>query len=147
MGRNKVDEPGELIDVFIHLEQERSINPEAIIKRIEEGQGRILHVLLPYLIIAQIPDSIISTLKTDPAVHSIDTEAISEERLDAASENNKYAYATWNDYLERKTSETSLKKDAYLSWDAPGRLPPDPPPHMREILRKKEEEQKKSNKE
>jgi len=146
MGRDKFEEPDELIEVLIELGQKESTNTEAVIKVIEDARGRILHVYPPYLIIALIPTAFISRLKIDPAIHSVDTEKISVERLEAASEIFRLAYAAWNEYLKRKSTKASIDKGTSLSWDAPGRLPPDPPPHMREILRRKEEEQNKNDK-
>jgi len=64
MEKEKSDEPGELIDVFIQLQQTLSSHIEAIIKQIEDGAGRILHVYPPYLMIARIPkESIVGLQK------------------------------------------------------------------------------------
>lgn len=143
MGKDKFDEQDELIEVLIQLEQQEPNNIEAVIKGIEDARGQILHVYPPYLITARIPEEVIVTLKTNPAVRSVDTEEIRGERLESAPENFRLAFVAWNEYLKQKSAEASTQKRTPLSWDAPGRLPPDPPPHMREILRKREEEENK----
>jgi hypothetical protein len=145
MGKDKVEEPSELIDILIQLHQKESNNIEAVIKGIEDSGGRILHVYPPYLIIARIPNESTATLKVNPDVHSVDIEEISGERIETASEVFRLAFIAWNEYLHKRSIKAPGQNQTSLSWDAPGRLPPDPPPYLREILRKREQDEGKGN--
>jgi hypothetical protein len=145
MGKDKSDGLEEFVEVLIQFEIKDPNNIDTLLKRIEGAQGEILHVYPPYLIIARIPEAFINVLKTDPAVHSVDTDEIRADRLEASLANLQLAFLAWNEYLRNKSIEASTQTRPLVNWDAPGRLPPDPPPHMREILRKREEELKKGD--
>ncbi len=145
MENDKSNQRDELIEVLIQLAQNEPHKIETVLKEIEEAKGQIFHVYSPYLIIARVPNAFIAALKKNSLVNSVDTEAIVGERLESASEIYRLAFLAWNEYLQKKLAETSKQNHTLLTWDAPGRLPPDPPPHLREILRRREEEEKKKD--
>ncbi len=143
MGDDTFDETASQVDVLIQVAQADPGSMENIIQFVQNIQGRVLHVYPPYLIMARITKTSIDTIRKDPAVYSVDTEEIRGERLETDSEILKVAFAAWNEYLLNQSTRAASQGSAFQSWDAPGRLPPDPPPHEREILRRREEEAKK----
>jgi hypothetical protein len=108
------------------------------IRAIEEMEGRVLLSFPPYAIVASIPSDRIDQLCSATGIQSVDTDEIAEQRLEAASDVERMAMVAWNEHLARQRSPKVTPRD--LSWDAPGRLPPDPPPHIREMLRRREKE-------
>jgi hypothetical protein len=69
----------------------------------------------------------------------VDAQEIAEDRLETAPETARAVMAAWNQHLARQQAPQQ-PTPADLSWDAPGRLPPDPPPHIQEMLRRRERE-------
>lgn len=138
MENGDFDAPGGWIDVLIQPRQEQQDSVEAIIKDVEGAQGRILHVYSPFLIVARIPQAAAAALARHPAVWTVDSGAISAERLAAAPVEARLALAAWNEQLQKR-SEAAPGPRSMLAWDAPGRQPPDPPAHLRKALRGHEE--------
>lgn len=130
-------------DVLIQLAAKNLGDAERAIKVIEGVGGRVLHVFLPGMIMASIPVERISEIRGKAGIESVDTDEINEDRLNQASSEIKFAAAAWNDHVKTKRlAPAEARPSLGLPWDAPGRLPPDPPPHIQEMLRQREREMK-----
>jgi hypothetical protein len=128
-------------EAFIQLDAKGLEELERAIKVIEGVGGRVLHTFPPSVIMASIPSERISDIRGKAGIESVDTDEISEDQLKRASDEIRLAAAAWNDHLKTKRFAPPLDNPALgLAWDAPGRLPPDPPPHIREMLRRRERE-------
>jgi len=125
-------------DVLILLEPEGMEAIDRIIEAIEEMRGRVLLTYAPHAIVASVPDEAIDNLRDKPRIRSVDTEEIADDRVRGEPEAVRVAVAAWNEHLARQ--RRPREEPVGLSWDAPGRLPPDPPRHIREMLRRRERE-------
>lgn len=132
------DEPGAVVhQVLIQLRPEAAEGLGQTIRAIEDMNGRVLLSFPPNAIVASLASSGIEKLRGEPGVLSVDAQVITEARLEAASETAQVAMAAWNQHLAgQQTPQRPTSID--LSWDAPGRLPPDPPPEIQEMLRRRE---------
>jgi len=101
--------------------------------------GRVLLSFPPNAIVASLASAGIEKLRGEPGVLSVDAQEIAEDRLLAAPEAERAAMTAWNEHLVRQ-QERGKPASADLSWDAPGRLPPDPPRYIQEMLRRREQE-------
>ncbi len=125
--------------VFVQLHPEATEGLERTIRAIEEMNGRVLLSFPPNAIVASLASAGIEKLRGEPSVLSVDAEEIAEDRLLAAPDAERAAMTAWNEHLARQ-QERAKPPSADLSWDAPGRQPPDPPRHIQEMLRRRERE-------
>ncbi len=125
--------------VFIQLRPEATEGLELTIRAIEEMNGRVLLSLPPNAIVASLASAGIEKLRGEPNVLSVDAQEIADDRLLTAPSADRAAMLAWNEHLARQ-QERSKPASSDLSWDAPGRQPPDPPRHIQEMLRRREQE-------
>ncbi len=125
--------------VLIQLRPEATEGLERTIRAIEEMNGRVLLSFPPNAIVASLVSAGIEKLRNEPSVLSVDAQEIAEDRLLAAPEAARAAMTAWNEHLARQQVRRE-PTSADLSWDAPGRQPPDPPLHIQEMLRRRERE-------
>ena len=132
------DQPGAVVhQVLIQLRPEAAEGLGQTIRSIEDMNGRVLLSFPPNAIVASLASSGIEILRGEPSVLSVDVQEIAEARLEAASETARVAMIAWNQHLARQQAPQE-PMSADLSWDAPGRLPPDPPLEIQEMLRRRE---------
>ena len=127
----------EMGQALVLFRQEDPAAFDRAIEALEEIGGSVLMSFVPHAIVAALPEDRIDELRCEPSVQSVDTEEIAEERMRAASESGQLAMAAWNEHLTRQ-SQPQEPPSLGLAWDAPGRLPPDPPSHIQEMLRRRE---------
>jgi len=125
--------------VFIQLRPEAAEGLERTIRAIEEMNGRVLLSFPPNAIVASLGSAGIDQLRSEPGVLSVDAQEIADDRLLAAPAAERAAMTAWNEHLARQQGR-SKPPSSDLSWDAPGRQPPDPPRHIQEMLRRREQE-------
>jgi hypothetical protein len=125
--------------VLIRLRPEVAEALERAIRAVEGMDGRVLFSFPPDAIVASLAGAGIERLRREPGILSVDAQEIGDDRLDAASGTARAAMTAWNDHLARQKAPRQLPSTE-LSWDAPGRQPPDPPPHIQEMLRRRERE-------
>jgi hypothetical protein len=128
---------GDVRDALIQLQAEGMQDVDRVIETIEEIGGRVLLSYPPHAIVASLPDEKINELRGKPGIRAVDTEEISGDRVNAAPQTMRVAMAAWNEHLAGQRAPRE-QPSLGLSWDAPGRLPPDPPPDIREMLRRRE---------
>jgi hypothetical protein len=126
-------------DALIRLAATNQADAERAIREIEAAGGRVLHSFPPRIIMASVPSDRIGEIREMAGVQSADTDEIGDERLVKMSGVIRSAAMVWNDHLKRKRSAPEKPDPSLgLSWDAPSRLPPDPPPDVMEKLRRRE---------
>ncbi len=123
-------------EVFIQSRGSLMEDTERTIKAIESISGRILHSYPPNIIVALIAPQDIDQLRGKPGIESVDTDEISDERLQQAPGNRGLAIRAWNEHIRAKKHPSS-DASTDLAWDALGRLPPDIPLHLREPLQER----------
>jgi len=109
------------------------------IHAIEKMGGRVLLGFPPYAVVALLLGERIDELRRRRGIESVDTEEIPADRLQEATAAARMAMEAWNEYLARQLRPPQAEPRD-LPWDAPGRLPPDPPPLIQEKLRRREQE-------
>jgi hypothetical protein len=92
--------------------------------------GRISHVLSEHLVVALLPEGV--GLSSVPGASPVDLDGLEGMELRLAR--------AWVSRLgaESVPDERPAKAGPSLTWDAPGRLPPDPPRQVLEELRRRE---------
>ena len=134
-------------EAFILLKANTMQEFELAIKAIEGQRGHVLHSYPPSVIIASLQPGTAGNLLDRAFIETVDMTEISDERLEKATDEIRMAILTWNEHLRSKKGNTSGGDTSKgLSWDAPGRLPPDPPPHIQERLRRREREMQRPKK-
>jgi hypothetical protein len=69
----------------------------------------------------------------------VETGPVGDEHREHASPGVSDAIYVWNEHLRsRRPAGAPRGPDEPLSWDAPGRLPPDPPRGVLDELRRRE---------
>ena len=125
-------------EVLILLEPKWEEVWNSLITVIEAERGQILLAFRPAAIVAELSDNAISTLREMPGV-LVMTEAIAENEATMLPEGLRPAAALWNERVARQ-EHPQTRSGENLAWDAPGYLPPDPPPAIRDELRRRESE-------
>ena len=120
------------------------LRPEAegvlsIVEAVEMMAGRVLLSFPPCAVVALFPTERIDELRANPAVQLVSTEEITGDTLASVSGATRMAVDAWNEHLTRHREPPKQLFEG-LSWDAPGRLAPDPPAHIQEMLRRREQE-------
>jgi hypothetical protein len=132
---------GGMQEVFIQLEADAENGIERAVKIIEELGGKVLHAYPPLVIVASVPTNNIDKLAGEEGILSAHTDPVSTEAMRESSREMSFAIATWNQHfnVERRLNLIT-SPDLGKAWDAPDRLPPNPPPEIREQLDKMEAE-------
>lgn len=125
--------------VLVLLRADDLPSVERVVQAIEELDGRVRESYPPYAIVAELPDEQLDPLRGRPDVKSVEVDVIADYRIAAATEPLCTAMMVWNRRLsgQRGSHRESVSG---LSWDAPGCLPPDPPPDIQALLRRRERE-------
>ena len=112
---------------------------QAVVQLVETMTGRVLLSFPPYAVVALLPTERVDELRANPAVQLVSTEEIAGDTLASVSGATRMAVDAWNEHLARRHRSSKGLFEG-LSWDAPGRLAPDPPAHIQEMLRRREQE-------
>lgn len=107
---------------------------QSVIDDVETAGGRILISFPPRVLIALIEQP--AVFQFHPEVQNVITAKIDETSLHDLDDTVSQAIVVWNSRFEPTTTEDLGRG---LSWDAPGRLPPDPPPDVRDMLTRREQ--------
>jgi hypothetical protein len=126
-------------EAFIQLKGTTITEVERAIEVIESVSGRVLHTYPPSAIVAAIPPGKIGEILSNPEIESVDTDEISDERLNNTNHEIRLAVLAWNEHIRAKHRTPSQNNSSEgLLWDDPNRLPPDPPPHIQQFLRQQQ---------
>lgn len=95
----------------------------------------------PDTVVALLPEARIDEIRAHPALRLAKAGEIAADEAAGLSDAARAAVEMWNERLARpaRPREPSTEN---LSWDAAGRLPPDPPAHLRAMLRRHEAERR-----
>ena len=129
-------------EVIIQLRGTIASEFEQALRMVEKVGGQVLHAYPPRIIIASVPPQRIGELRGQDPIESLDTGVLNEAGSNPGSEVHP-AISAWNEHIKKPQKLASTPNPALgLSWDSPGRLPPDPPPDIREQLRRREQDLK-----
>jgi hypothetical protein len=108
---------------------------EELSYEIEIMDGMIKHAFPPKIIFASIPSGKIEELQRSSVVEFMTTDLIEQVPSSMSSDEFRDIISLWNKQVRtsRETKQTH-PADEDLSWDAPGYLPPDPPPDIRKMM-------------
>lgn len=104
---------------------------------IEAAGGRILLSFRPQAVVAVLDATTIGGLRQLPGIFLVETDAIAGDEAEAFPAQLGSIVMLWNERLARRTGMAPRAGEG-LAWDAPGHLPPDPPPEIRDWLRRRE---------
>lgn len=90
---------------------------------------RVVSALPPRLVVVKAAESTLVELRRNPVVRFVATDTVGEEILDGLTADERVFATAWE--LRRRASPKTRLGEG-LPWDAPGFLPPDPPPGVTE---------------
>ncbi len=112
---------------------------EAVLAALKELGARTRHAYPGAALVVDIPDEQLGAASQIDGVRTMCTKALSADEVSAETPEDQAIIKAWNRILlssEKRQGEF----EPVESWDAPGRLPPDPPREIRERLRRREAE-------
>ena len=101
--------------------------------------GRIVAGYLPHALMVRVTDEALDELRRSLGGATVYTEAVPATVVEHAAEPLRSVLTAWN----ARRSQAGVRPEPRgrgLAWDAPGFLPPDPPPEIRELLRRREQQ-------
>jgi hypothetical protein len=132
-------ENGDRLEAFVLLRSSQMEEFEGVLRTIESLRGGVMHAVAPIAVMAFLPRAALDELRALPAVALAETGPIGDEHREHASPGVSDAIYVWNEHLRsRRPAGAKRGPDEPLSWDSPGRLPPDPPRRVLEELRRRE---------
>lgn len=138
------NKPTTKITVFIlSMKSERKLF-DRLTEDIEKMDGIVKHAYPPRVMIAEVPALFIERLKLDVRIQFLTDAEIPDGSFPMREEELQGYSRLWNDFLSNR--KTSVRKDREnIPWDAPGFLPPDPPPGIREMVQEWEKKMNESD--
>ena len=125
------------IEALILLAEGGAQRPEEVEAATAAVGGRIVAGFLPHALIVQVTEEAVNDLRQTFGADTVYTEAVPATAVEAAAEPLLSVLTAWN----QRRSPSGIRPEPRghdLPWDAPGFLPPDPPPEIRELLRQRE---------
>jgi hypothetical protein len=132
------------IEALILLPQEGAPRHEEVEAAITSTDGRIVAGFLPVALIAQVTTEGVEELRRVVGAAGVYTEAIPASVVETAAEPLRSVLAAWNQ-RRSPSDDRPEPRGRGLAWDAPGFLPPDPPPEIRALLRQREQQYRKAD--
>ena len=106
--------------------------------------GRIVAGFLPHALIVQVTEEAVDGLRQSLGAATVYTETVPATAVESAAEPLRSVLTAWN----QRRGVSGVRPEPRgrgLPWDAPGFLPPDPPPEIRELLRRREQQYKEAD--
>jgi hypothetical protein len=133
------NENGGRLEAFVLLRRSGTEEFEGVLRTIESVRGRVMHAIAPIAVIAFLPPASLDELRAHPAVALVETGPVGDEHREHASPGVSDAIYVWNEHLRsRRPTGGRRGSEQPVSWDSPGRLPPDPPRRVLEEFRRRE---------
>ena len=132
------------VEVLILLAEGGAVRPEEVERATAAAGGRIVAGFLPQALIVQVTEGVVDDLRRSLGAGTVYTEAVPVTAVEAAAEPLRSVLTAWN----QRRSPSGVRPEPRgrdLPWDAPGFLPPDPPPEIRELLRQREQQHDKAD--
>ena len=117
---------------------------EAVTAAVAGRGGRIVAGFLPHALMVQVTEEAVDDLRQSLGAATIYTEAVPATAVEAAAEPLRSVLTAWNQ-RRSLSGDRPEPRGRGLAWDAPGFLPPDPPPEIRELLRRREQQHDKAD--
>jgi hypothetical protein len=132
---NELNVKDKFCDVFIAVKEASLPLFETVTETIEMRGGRIRHAFPPRIVIASIPIETIMVFSEMPEVDFLTADRIVTVPDVRVIKEFTEIISVWNNFLETaKGFPGDGGGGETLSWDAQGRLPPDPPAHLRKVI-------------
>jgi hypothetical protein len=131
--------PAEVLEVLILLAPNDEGAAAAAPQAVEDAGGRVLLSYGPHAVVAVLDADTIGELRRASFVLAVETGAVPDDRARNLPPELRDAAAVWNQHVAARGQRKTPTGNG-LAWDAPGFLPPDPPPEIRELLRRREED-------
>jgi hypothetical protein len=126
------------VEALVLLAREGAQRPDEAEAATTAVGGRIVAGFLPHALIVQVTEEAVDSLRHTLGATTVYTEAVPATVVEDAAEPLRSVLAAWN----QRRSQSGVRPEPRgrdLPWDAPGFLPPDPPPEIRELLRRREQ--------
>lgn len=110
---------------------------EEVERAIAAVGGQIVAGFWPHALLIQVAEGVVGNLQQALGAVTIYTEAVPAATVAGAAEPMQSVLTLWN---QRRSPPgvQSEPRGRDLPWDAPGYLPPDPPPEIRKRLGRKQ---------
>lgn len=126
------------IDALILWSQGSTSRLEAVEAAIAAAGGQIVAGFWPHALMIQVAEGVVDNLRQALGAVTIYTEVVPAATVEAAAEPVRSVLTVWN----QRRSQSGVRPEPRgrdLPWDAPGYLPPDPPPEVRKRLRRRKQ--------
>ena len=101
---------------------------ERAIGAVEKAGGQVLHAYPPAVLVARVPADRIAKLVGSGGIVAATTEPFVAGAPEAAERTLGFAMAAWNNHFNLDRRMMMMEgPELEKAWDAPQRLPPDPP--------------------
>lgn len=123
------------ISAFILLKGNSHLRFLRFIREVENDNGLIRHAFPPKILFAMVSENKVRLLAGNSLVEFITTEEVDDSTAVLFPAKIQDIITVWNSQINEIRKVLKSKTDADLSWDAPGHLPPDPPPKLRKMMK------------
>jgi hypothetical protein len=127
------------VEALILLDEGGAVRSEEVEAAATAVGGRVVAGFLPHALIVQVTEEVVEDLRHTLGAATVYTEAVPATAVEAAAEPLRSVLAAWNQRRSLPGARPEPPSRG-LAWDAPGFLPPDPPPEIRERLRRREQQ-------
>ena len=127
------------VEALILLAEGGAVRPDEVERATAAVDGRIVAGFLPHALIVQVTEEAVNDLRQTFGTASVYTEAVPAAVVDGAAEPLRSVLTAWNQ-RRSLSGDRPEPRGRGLAWDAPGFLPPDPPPEIRELLLRREQQ-------
>ena len=132
------------VEALILLAEGGAQRPEEVEAATAAVGGRIVAGFLPRALIVQVTEEAVDELRRSLGAATVYTEAVPATAVESTAEPVRSVLTAWN----QRRGLSGVRPEPRgrgLAWDAPGFLPPDPPPEIRELLRRREQQHKEAD--
>jgi hypothetical protein len=129
------------VEVLVELRGQGQGGFDSAMDAVAALGARILHSYRPLLAVVVIPAARLAALRACSRVQSVFPDQVGQDALKALPEEMRWAAQAWNMHLSEKEKAGAApprpSTSNGLPWDAPGHLPPDPPPEIQAELKRR----------
>lgn len=132
------------VEALILLAEGRMQRLEEVETAAAAGGGRIVAGFLPHALLVRVTKNALDDLRRTLGVATVYTEAVPAAVVECAAEPVRSVLTAWNQ-RHALSGVRPEPRGRELPWDAPGFLPPDAPPKIRERQRRRTQHHKKAD--
>ncbi len=127
------------VEVLLEFREQDREGFESTLEAVAALGSRILHSYPPWLAVVAIAADRLEALRDCAGVRRVYPGQADQAALEALPDEMKWAVQAWNLHVSRsgKAGTPPARPAEGLAWDAPGHLPPDPPPAIQAELKRR----------